>query len=436
MIISNEDKVILREMARKQLELANTPQMALLRQEWEAHGALSQHARPMIRVELWTLEHDLIPSLMSCQGEAARKIEWELHANVINHTLFGDDTIVKDYIPWQYKSNFLPFNIPVKAHVSGQTSENDDSNTFASPSSSASLGHHFIPIITDLEEDFHKLGKSTFSISKDPDELDLLKQEVIGDILPLKLRADCLAACPMQDIIHIMSMEDLFISMYDYPELFHKMMQMLTDDYLEYFKTMEQQNAILPTYGDAHLNQGSYCFNNILPGEHNSTLESNTNNSTTAKDVFFYMDAQESTGISPAMFGEFIAPYYRKLSDQFGLLSYGCCEAVDPIWNDYLKPLSNLRKVSISPWCKEELMGNNLRNTSTVYLRKPSPNYLAVGNSLDETALRKHISETVKNAQGCTLEFAQRDVYSVNNNPAKVRRYVEIVRECCNSHKR
>jgi hypothetical protein len=430
MQISTEDKIILREMAKKQLELANSPEMKKLRAEWELHGMLSKRARPMIRVELWTLEHDLIPSRLRCQGENARKIEWEMHANVMNHTMFGNDTIVKDYIPWRYKYKFQPFGIPVKIQGAGNdTAEETDSTSI---SAAASLGHHFIPAIADLEEDFNKLGKSEFIISQEPDEYDLLKQDLFGDILPLRLRGDCLAACPMQDIIHIMSMEDLFMSMYDYPDLFHKMMQMLTDDYLNFFKTMEQQNAILPTYGDAHLNQGSYCYNNVLPG---AESESSSKRIKT-KDVLFYMDAQESTGISPTMFGEFIAPYYKKLSDQFGLLSYGCCEAVDPIWDDYLKPLDNLRKVSISPWCNEEIMGEKLKDATTVYLRKPSPNFLGVGNNLDEEALREHIQKTVSNANGCALEFAQRDVYSVNNNPAKVRRYVEIVRECSESHKR
>ncbi len=48
--------------------------------------------------------------------------------------------------------------------------------------------------------------------------------------------------------------------------------------------------------------------------------------------------------------------------------------------------------------------------------------------------LRKHIQKTLKAAEGCTLEFTQRDVYTVANNPQKVRRYIEILRQEIETH--
>ena len=141
------------------------------------------------------------------------------------------------------------------------------------------------------------------------------------------------------------------------------------------------------------------------------------------------MDSQESAGISPAMYEEFIFPYYLEISRNFGLLSYGCCEAVHGIWDNCLSKMDNLRKVSVSSWCDERFMGERLRGKKIIYHRKPSPNYLGVGSNLDEDALRKHIRETLTAAKGCTLEITQRDVYSINNNEDKARRYVDIIRE-------
>ena len=80
-------------------------------------------------------------------------------------------------------------------------------------------------------------------------------------------------------------------------------------------------------------------------------------------------------------------------------------------------------------------MGEQLAGKEIMYLRKPSPNLIGVGSELDEDATRKHISATVEAAQGCTLEFVQRDVYKINNTYHKVRRYVEIIRECCEKHR-
>ncbi|MDL2293330.1 hypothetical protein LJC60_01715 [Ruminococcaceae bacterium OttesenSCG-928-D13] len=75
------------------------------------------------------------------------------------------------------------------------------------------------------------------------------------------------------------------------------------------------------------------------------------------------------------MYAEFVFPYYERIAQVYGRLSYGCCEPVDPVW-DMVSRLPNLRKISISPWCNEEKMGEALRGSSIIYHRKPSPTSL------------------------------------------------------------
>ena len=48
---------------------------------------------------------------------------------------------------------------------------------------------------------------------------------------------------------------------------------------------------------------------------------------------------------------------------------------------------------------------------------------------MDEEALRQHIDTTLKAAKGCKLEITQRDVYTINKDISKARRYVSIIRE-------
>lgn len=164
----------------------------------------------------------------------------------------------------------------------------------------------------------------------------------------------------------------------------------------------------------------------------NKTLQRNGFNqekSVTTKDVWGYMDSQETVSISPNMFGEFFYPFYMEVAQHFGLLNYGCCEPVNSIWEKYISKLPNLRKVSISPWCDEEYMGQALRGTNVIYHRKPSPNYIGVGKVFDEEAFRKHIMKTIKSAQGCKLEFSFRDVYTVEGDIYKPGRAIKVVRE-------
>ena len=132
--------------------------------------------------------------------------------------------------------------------------------------------------------------------------------------------------------------------------------------------------------------------------------------------------------MSPDMFHEFIFPCYQKIAQHFGRLSYGCCEPVHTFWED-IRTLPNLKKVSISPWCDEEFMAEQLRGQPIIYHRKPSPNYLGLDRQLDEEAFRSHIEKTLRTASGCHLEITQRDVYTVHNDIDKVKRYVQIIRQ-------
>ncbi len=413
-MFSNADRQRLDYLAHQQLEIAHSKKMQKLLKAWEKHGRFDPDSRPMVTMELWTFREDILPPLLECTGEEARKWEERFLMNIVNHTLFDDDTIVTDYMPFSCGVYLIPFGLPARVEHSEKE---------------GGLGHHFVEQLTDLEQDFHKLQKSQLILPPKEEtdrEMDEYN-ELFGKILPARLVGHSLYACPVQDIIHLMSMENMFFAMYDYPEQFHSMMDQLTDDYVSLFRAEEQDGRLLSTTGSERVAQGSYCFTDKLPsnqGHYRTT------------DIWGYMDCQESAGLSPAMYGEFIFPYYKKVLDCYGRVSYGCCEAVHAIWDDYLSTLPHLGRVSISPWCDEEFMGQRLRGKEITYLRKPDPTLIGVGSVLDEDAVRGHFRKTVRAAEGCTLEIVQRDVYQIHNTYEKVRRYVELIREECEGHRK
>lgn len=415
MKISPKELSRLRDLARKQVEVANSEKMHHIIHCWRENCLFKKHARPMVTIELGTFEDEILPPMMQCESDDARLLERRLLSNIVNHTLFDDDTIVKDYMPFHYSVSFVPFGLDI--HVAHAGSDQN------------SLGHRFTEQIHDLDEDFHKLGPSTFHLTPKQEthrHIDLYN-ELLGDILPGKIEAFSLVAVPTQDIVHIMGMENMYFSMYDYPELFHRMMQQLANDYITFFHALEQNGYLNATIGAEHLCQGSYCFSDRLPDNKSAY---------SMHDIWGYLDSQESSGLSPEMYAEFIFPYYKKIMDDLGRVSYGCCEAVDPIWDNCIQHIPNLGKVSISPWCNEEAMGERLRYMDVTYLRKPSPNLLGLNSSLDEDSVRAHFRKTVNAAKGCTLEIVQRDVYRIYNTPDKVRRYVELIRQECDRHQR
>ena len=408
---SNHDKEILRNLAAKQYDYSQLPIMQDRAKSWLKHNDLKGDI-PMIHVEVDTFENEIIPDLLRCENEFAREIEWQIYHNILNHEFIGDDQVVPDHFKVYWKTYFKPFNFDITTQTVQDTKGRN-------------IGHHFNYTISDLEDAMPSLMPSSFGFDREATYAyrDLL-DDLFGDILPVKISGRSLGSVPTQDVVHMMGMETMLFSMYDYPELFHEMMDRLTDDYVKYFKFLEEQGALLPTTGHQLLCQGSLCYTNDLPDA--AALAGKL---VRPSDIWGFMDSQETVGLSPDMFKEFIFPYYKKVADHFGLLSYGCCEPIHPYWDDCISKLTNLRKVSISPWCDQTIMGEKLRDRKIIFHRKPSPNYLGVGKNLDEEAFSKHILETLTAAKGCKLEITQRDVYTLEGNLPKAKRYVEIIRE-------
>ncbi len=409
MCIREKDRMILRDLARKQMSYARSDRNKALETEWYRHRRFEE-GRPMILIEMDTFEHEIIPNRLKCESEFARKIEAHIYRQFLNYELFEDDKVVRDYFPIHWQTWFHLFDTIIE--VDHPASDGD-----------SGLGHQFKHVMANLREDMPNLKASTFGVDKEGTlAYKAAVEDIIGDILPVKLIGSGLYAVPTQELVHFMGMENMFLAMYDTPDLLKDLLDRIADDYIAYFRFLEQEDLLMTTTGNQHLGQGTLCYNQELPVEKEHFVST---------DLWGFLDSQETVGISPAMYGEFIFPAYEKIAKEYGLLSYGCCEPVHEIWDDYLSSIKNLRNISISPWCDETYMGERLQGKKVIYHRKPSPNYLGVDVRLKEDEVRAHIKKTWEAARGCQLEFAQRDVYTIHNNPDKVKRFVEIIREVC-----
>jgi len=406
--ISAKDKEILRNLAAKQIQLAKSAKNLEKIRQWKLHNDF-RGDYPLIHLELWTFQHEIVEPQLVCETAFSRDIERQLYINFTNSELFDDDKIVPDYYPVKWQTFFKPFGLEEQVtHLAD-----------------GGLGHHFNPVINDLKEDYHKLNKSEWGADKKAnEEFSALIEETFGDILPVKRVMNCLYSVPTQKLVHFMGMENMMFAMCDYPELFKDMMSRFADDTLAYYRWLEGEKLILPTVNDESLGQGSLCFTEELPDE--AILAQRP---LVSRDVWGFMDSQETVGVSPEMFEEFIFPCYKRIADKFGLLSYGCCEPVHPIWENCISKFTNLRKVSISPWCDEEFMGEQLSGKRVIFHRKPSPNYLGVGKNFEEESFRDHIRKSLKAASGCKMEITQRDVYTINYDIPKAKRYIAIIRD-------
>lgn len=403
--IEKKDREILRGLARKQLEYANSSKNEEILKKWDAlaHG---RKETPTVRLLFSNFPHEVITPRLQCVGNAARSIESTLLWTLVGRELFDDDTPISPTFDIQWKTWVEPFGTkPQRTRASGKNQ----------------MGFHIDPVIDDLADDMDKLRGGSFGVDKESTiQKRELVEDVLGDILPTRMVMGSLLGAITYPLVALMGMETYYLSMYDYADELHEVMDMATTIYENYYDFLEREKLLLPTCGISPISQESFAFNCELPTEN---IEKTT-------QCWGFLESQETTAVSPETFGEFVFPYQDRLVKRFGLLSYGCCERVDAIWPDYLSKWKNLRKLSVSPFNNEALVGEYLRGTNVVYYSKPRAEFVTNPGPLNEEALRKYFKGVCEAASGCLFEMAQREVGTIFGDFERGRRYVEIAKEC------
>jgi len=402
--MTTKEKSYLRELAKKQREYANLPIMAERERLWYLHNALKGE-RPMVVMEEGTFSRDIMPP-PQCEDPTAQHIEWTLQKTIATHEFVDDDKVIP---------TTFDMDIGTGMHFLGIKPE----KTYAE----GGLGYHIEPMLESLEDDMHKLSPSQFYHNNEGvRSYGERVEDIIGDILPVKYTNNFAhwGFCLTCKIVEYMGMENMFCAMQTEPELFHKLMDMATSDMIRFLRWEEENNLHYVNNGNDYMGAGSYCFTDELP-------QAGFSGQVRSKDTWANLNSQECVGLSPVMFAEMLYPYYERLAEQFGLVYYGCCEPVHDYWGS-LKNLPNLRKVSISSWCNEEFMAEQLQGGRIIYSRKPSPNFLGIYKEFDEEAFTADIKKTADLVKGFKAEVIFRDVYKLDGNIEKIKRAVEVAR--------
>jgi hypothetical protein len=400
------EKRFIRELAKKQLEYANLPVMTERKRLWVLHNRL-QGERPMVVMEEGSFIHDIMPP-MRCEHPLAAGIERQLAQNIAAYETFDDDKVVPDFFAVYFAigTDFLGFR---------------QKKTL----SSTGPGFHIEPLFETLEEGLPMLQPSVYIYHQEETEnYERAAADLIGDMLPVIRKNDYNYWCstPTKQIVEMMGMENMYCSMMTEPDKFHEFMRLAAEDIVRSLRWQEENRLLAVNNGNDYMGAGSYCFSDELPA-------SDFSGTVRSKDTWGHLNSQESIGISPEQFAEFVYPYYETIAKEFGLVYYGCCEPVYAIWDKCLNRLPNLRKVSVSPWCDEEIMAERLAGGRVIYSRKPSPNFIGIEREFNEEAFTAYIKKTAAALNGkCKAEFIFRDIYMLHGNLAKTHKAVDITR--------
>ncbi|MEI6809743.1 MAG: hypothetical protein WCN95_13560 [bacterium] len=407
--ISVRDRAILRQRAQLQRDYANDPRNDIILKKWRAQAA-GRRESPPIRLLFSNFNHEVITPRLKCEDGHARWIEAGLLGKLVGRELFDDDTPVSPTFDMMWHTHVRPFGLEaVITRAPGPNAQ----------------GFHIDPVISNLASEVDKLRGGSFGVDREGTARQReFMEDVLGDILPVRMVMDSLPGWITNPLVHLMGMEAYYFAMYDCPAAVHEVMEMATTVYERYYDFLEEEHLLLPTNDSGPLAQESFAFTDELPSE----------KVTRTTECWGFLESQETTAVSADTFGEFVFPYQQRLVDRFGLLSYGCCERVDAIWPKYLSRWAKLRKLSVSPFNDEPRIGEFLRGSRIVYYCKPRAEFVTCDGPLNDEAITAYFKGVCEAARGCLFEIAQREVGTIFGDFERGRHYVRLTRAAVDAY--
>ena len=411
--LDDDDLKILRSLVRRKREIAADPRMAERRQAWTEHAALHS-PRPMILAETVGVVDELVPlSSLRCREEWARKLERELRELIFRCEQVGDDFVVEPWLNCPWEINEGDFGVKTEL-VHGDNQAKLGSYRWEAP-------------IQDLDADFDRLHFREPSVDREKTlrRVDFL-EEHFGDLLPVRIRGAYWWTSGLTwTAINLVGLQGLMLAMYDNPAGLHRLMVFLRDDFSHFLDWFEREGLLSLNNEDDYIGSGSIGYSRELPqsGQANGKR-------VLIGDLWGLSESQETVGVSPKMFIEFILPYQMPIISRFGMSYYGCCEPIHQRIRE-IKRIPNLRRVSVSPWCDQEIMADEC-GRELIFCRKPNPALISTPY-YDEDLIRQDIRATLEIAGECALELVMKDVHTVNEEPWRLGRWVALAREECQS---
>jgi hypothetical protein len=403
----SSDKEILRKLSAQVKEVSEKPVMTDRERKWTAINDLKTEG-PMILVSpegSWREINALLP--LECEDEIAREFELALRQKIYHHEHICDDWVID-----------ATFDIPIKISDSGYGLE-----LKRETSDMATGAFKYIPPITDLDRDMDKLRFREITIEKDISDARFeLAQASFGDILNVSRNAAGYfwTTGMTGAAISLIGLEELMLYMFDNPDGLKRFMQFMSNDMSNYMDQLESLDILGYNNGNNLIGSGNWGLTSDLPSKQ-KPVDGPINFS----HLWGFCESQETVGVSPEMFAEFIFPYQKPLIDRFGLTYYGCCEPVEDRFN-YIKQCDNLRCISVSPWSDVEKCAE-LYGRDYVLCHKPNPGLICV--NFAEEACRKEIRNVLDKAKDLNVMFILKDTHTISHQPERFKRWVAIARE-------
>lgn len=410
-IVTSGDLKIIRDLAKRVREAAESEinQQRIQRFYQLDEGTLEQ---PLLLTETDGGMNMVMPDYRpKCQEKWAQNQENGLNGILMHYDIIGDDYPIEPVINVGWTLTSSNYGIELK-----QTK----------PETDGSLGaYHIDAPITDLERDLEKLKFRTHSVDRDSTlQQQQFLSEIYDGIMPVRIRGSFWWTLGLTwDAITLIGLENLMLYMYEEPEALHQLLAFLRDDRLRTIDWLEKEELLSFNNENDYCGSGSRGYTHRLPQKGWQPGQS-----VRTKDMWVLLESQETVGVGPDLYEEFVFNYEKTIAERFGSVYYGCCEPVHTRW-EVLRNMPNLKRISISPWCSQEFMTEAMGNQYG-YSRKPNPSLISTPH-FEEEAIRTDLLETITLTKKhlCPTEIVMKDVHTLSGDAGRLTRWVKMARE-------
>jgi hypothetical protein len=414
------DRRVIRDLAARWAELAAAPVMAERKRQWRALHDLRPE-RPMILFETSSIDGYVPPDELRCVKPALRAVEATMRDAIRHADEVGDDLVLEPYLRIGWDVEATSFGVEVQI-TQAEVADGE-----------IPLGYTFNFPIRE-PGDTGLLRPRSFAVNRARTlGRQRFLEDAFGDLLSVRVgNYDQFLTEPPGEswagnyfigltwqVYRFIGNDGLLYWVVDAPEAIHWLMDYMTRDRERMFLLLEREGLIAPNTDNQMAGPRAYGYVSELPGPDSA-------GPTKLKDVWCWADSQETTSISPTMYEEFVLPYIAHLTNQFGLVYYGCCEPVHDRLDLIMGAIPNLRSVSVSAWANEEKVGEMLGNRY-VYSRKPNP-VLMSGANPDWCQVEAELRRTRAATRNCNVELLFRDLYAIKGDRARLARWVSLAR--------
>ena len=401
-----KDTETLRSLACAVAEIAALPAQRKTMALWRANNDLEPVPRPPVFMDQlpWHEINRSEEMKLVCEDPFLREVEYNLRQTLFRWKHFRCDMIVRPFYDLEKSVKGLDYGIHVLANLRVTDSENDV------------ISHAYIDQLR-TSEDVQAMQADIVETDAALDaERKARLEDIFGDVYPVRLAGVSIHSGVWDRITQMRSVADVLEDLIEDPDLIEETVKKFVWLTNQTIDQCEALGLLDPMLSYIHC---TGALTRDLP------VENGLDRKATPADCWSYGMAQMFTTVSPKMHEEFEIDLVKPLYDRFGLLYYGCCE---PLHHKIhiVRKLSNVRKISISPWADIDIAADNI-GRDYVFSSKINPAFIAV--DFDEGAIRKQVEHVLEATRrnGTPAELILKDVSTVQYDISRLERWHDLV---------